>query len=58
MVSWLKDWQWLSLLYYFNPKQIFHDGINWWHVLVLCSLIVVFYLVGTIGFRGRDVNGG
>ena len=58
MVSWLKDWQPLSLLYYFSPKTIFHDGINWWHVAALLSLLAIFYLGATLGFRRRDVNGG
>ena len=58
MVSWLKDWQVLSLLNYFSPKTILHEGINWWHVIVLVSLIALFYLIANIGFRNRDVNGG
>lgn len=58
IVDWLKDWQPLSLLYYFSPKTIFHDGINWWHVTTLLALTVLFYAVANLGFRNRDVNGG
>lgn len=58
IVGWLKDWQPLSLLYYFSPKTILNDGINWWHVAVLISLIALFYLGAVIFFRRRDVNGG
>ena len=58
IVSWLKDWQPLSLLYYFSPKTILHDGINWLHVAVLIGVTALFYLVAVMGFRNRDVNGG
>jgi ABC-2 type transport system permease protein len=58
IVSWLKDWQVLSLLNYFSPKTILHEGIDWWHVAVLLALIAIFYLIANIGFRNRDINGG
>jgi ABC-type transport system involved in multi-copper enzyme maturation permease subunit len=56
MVSWLKDWQVLSVLHYFSPKDILHDGLNWWHIAVLLSLTAMLYIVANVGFRRRDVS--
>lgn len=55
-VSWLADYEKLSLLYYFPANNIIKSGLDWFDVAVLGIITVVFITTATIVFRRRDVK--
>lgn len=55
-VSWLADYEKLSLLYYFPANNIIKSGLNWDDISVLGVITVVFITTALIVFRRRDVK--
>lgn len=55
-VDWLKDYEKLSLLYYFPAKDVVRDGIQWSDVTVLGVITVILLLVAVLLFRRRDIG--
>ena len=55
-VDWLKDYEKLSLLYYFPAKDVVRDGIQWGDTAVLGIVTVVLLLGAVLVFRRRDIG--
>lgn len=55
-VDWLRWPNKLSVFHYYNNPQIMTHGLNWLHVEVLLTAIIVLTLVGWFGFRLRDIR--
>ena len=55
-VDWLKDYEKLSLLYYFPAKDVVRDGIQWGDTAVLGTVTVVLLLGAVLVFRRRDIG--
>lgn len=55
-VDWLKDYEWLSLIYYFPATDIVRDGISGINVLVLSAVTVILLIAALVVFRRRDIK--
>lgn len=55
-VKWLDTIQPFSLFEYYKSDQIFLNGLNWWHVLLMALLLTACYVATHIAFTNRDVR--
>jgi ABC-2 type transport system permease protein len=55
-VDWLHPYEKISLLHYFPATDISKGSIDLTDVAVYLSLIVIFLIIGSIGFRRRDIR--
>lgn len=55
-VSWLKDYEWISFLYYFPATDIAKGEVNWWNGVFYVALIVLSLIITYIFFPRRDVR--
>jgi ABC-2 type transport system permease protein len=55
IVSWLKDYRFLSPFYHYAQPDIINNGINSMHILVLVGLILVFFVGSIPVFERRDI---
>lgn len=55
-VDWLKDYEWLSLFYYFPASEVVRSGIELQNVAVLVGVIFIALVIAYVIFRRRDVN--
>ena len=55
-VDWLKDYERLSLLYYFPANETLKSGVNWADVLVLGCITLVLLIAAVGVFRRRDIG--
>lgn len=54
-VSWLKPWERLSLLHYFNASSLARGEYPPQHLIVLVLVLLVSLVVGLMLFRRRDI---
>lgn len=55
-VDWLEPYEIASIFHYFPAAEIAKTGVEGVNVLVYLVITVIFLLIGTIGFRRRDVR--
>lgn len=54
-VDWLKDWEPLSLMHYYDTGSIRHGAFDSLDAIVLGLIIVIALVVATALFRSRDI---
>lgn len=55
-VDTLRDIDKLSLLHYYNNPQIMQNGLDTTHAVILTSALLIFTLIGWVGFTRRSIN--
>lgn len=56
LVESLENWKYASLFYYYDNPGVLTSGLHLENVLVFGVLIVLFYLIASIGFSRRDIG--
>jgi ABC-2 type transport system permease protein len=55
-VDWLKNWDALSLIHYFDTDGLRTGDFGRWNIWVLCLITIAALLFGIVRFRKRDVT--
>lgn len=55
-VDWLREFEHLSLLYYFPALEVVTSGIDWFDVAILVSATLILLIISLLVFRRRDIN--
>ena len=56
LVTWLKDFRFLSPFYHYMEPNTLANGISPVHILVLLGLVAVFFAVSIPAFNRRDIS--
>jgi ABC-2 type transport system permease protein len=56
LVTWLKDFRFLSPFYHYMEPDTLANGISPMHILVLLGLVAVFFAVSVPAFNRRDIS--
>jgi ABC-2 type transport system permease protein len=56
LVTWLKDYRFLSPFYHYMEPDTLANGISPMHILVLLGLVAVFFAVSVPAFNRRDIS--
>ncbi len=54
-VEWLKDWQWLSLMNYYNTPELVKNGVVVGDVVTLAGIALVAVIAALVIFPKRDI---
>lgn len=54
-VDWLKDWEPLSLMHYYDTASIRHGSFDSLDAIVLVLIIIIALTVALVAFRSRDI---
>lgn len=55
-VNWLKPYEKLSLLHYYDATGLVKGSLNFAHIAVLFGLLITFTLIAVLLFRKRDLH--